>query len=143
MKTILLTLFALHVVSFTLRAEIDRNQATDILHRVLSPTTLKREAIAYLSLAPLGTGDKVVPFGDESRTFTATTSVWFGYIDVDPAAFFSHQVRYVFIDVQSGQARVVIQEWWPEVNGVPIFSRDAVKARPELRVFSTRDERPN
>lgn len=124
-------------------ADIDRAQAIDILHKVISPTNLKREVAGYLSLAPLSPGDKVVPFGDESRAFTVTTPVWFGYIDDDPSAFFVHNVRYVYIDAVTGKSRVVLQEWWPQVNDFALFSRDAVKAKPELRVFSTRDARSN
>ncbi|MFN0127447.1 MAG: hypothetical protein ACKV19_12255 [Verrucomicrobiales bacterium] len=138
--TRLLLLGILFILSpLSLNAEVTREQAIDILHRVLSPTTLKREAVAYLTLEPLKVGDTVVPFAEEARAFTVTNRAWFGYIDDDPSAFFAHSVRFVYIDLETGAAKVVVQEWWPEINGAALFSRDAVKAKPELRIFSTRD----
>jgi hypothetical protein len=124
------------------RADVTRDDAIDAVYRLLSPAALDHEAAAYLTMAPLPAGTQIVPFGDENRAVTLTKSVWFAWIDDQPDAFFVHRVRYVFIDAATGKPTSFVQRWWPEVNGVPIFSASAVQAQPELRIFSTRLLKP-
>lgn len=121
-----------------LRADITREQAIDIVNDIVSPATLDHEARAFLTLAPLEIGDRIEPFDEPDRGTTLTARSWFAWIDDDPEAFFAHKVRFVFIDASTGAVRVEAQRWWPEVNGEPPFSRDAVAANPLLRIFSTR-----
>jgi hypothetical protein len=143
MKTLQLLFAAIFLLAGPgVRADITRDDAIDVVYRLLSPATLDHEAAAYLTMTPLPAGTQIVPFGDENRAVTLTSSVWFAWIDDQPDAFFTHRVRYVFIDVATGKPTSVAQRWWPEVNGVPVFSSAAVQAQPALRIFSTRAIKP-
>lgn len=133
-----LAVFLFLAVATGLRADITREQAIEIVNGVVSPATLDHEARAFLTLTPLNIGDRIEPFDEADRGTTLTAATWFAWIDDDPEAFFAHKVRFVFIDAVTGDTKVEVHEWWPEVNGEPPFSRDVVAANPELQIFSTR-----
>ena len=65
-----------------------------------------------------------------------TAPTWFCWIDDDPTAFFEHRTRYVFIDVATGDVDVVVEGWWPELNGSPLFMTDAEWEDPDLVIYS-------
>jgi hypothetical protein len=119
-------------------AEITREQAVETILKILIPATLKGDATAYLTAAPLQAGDVVRPFQD-GRAKTIQAPTWFAYIDDEPFAFFTHSTRFVSIDVATGKTTIEVQEWWPMVNGTALFSQTQVDANPGLLVFSTRN----
>lgn len=124
--------------SMSLHADISREEAIDIVNDIVSPATLDHEARAFLTMTPLVSGSRIEPFDEPDRDTTLTAATWFAYIDDEPDAFFAHKVRFVFIDAATGKVTVKVQQWWPEIDGDPPFSRAAVAATPELRIFSTR-----
>jgi hypothetical protein len=122
---------------------LTREEAVEIMLKLVSPETLTRDLESYLTVAPLVVGDVVEPFGDTERALTLTKSVWFGWIDDRPDTFFTHKVRYVYIDLATGATEVVLQRWFPMVNDENLWGDVEVEADPTLIVFTTRGGDPD
>lgn len=103
---------------------LDREGAQDLLiEKVLAGA--QEEFVAYLCDEPLQSGDVVVAEGGTDVTpRTISEPTYFAYIDDNPVAFFEHDVRYVFIDVASGNETVVEASWWPDINNESIWESD-------------------
>ncbi|HMB92693.1 MAG TPA: GEVED domain-containing protein [Rhodothermales bacterium] len=76
-------------------------------------------ALAYLRQETLQPDDTVAPAFGETPTFTADTEQFFGWIDCEKAARFSHLGAYVFIDLEDPDDLDVYsgEVAWPEING--------------------------
>ncbi|MBU7047018.1 MAG: hypothetical protein HXS54_11350 [Theionarchaea archaeon] len=46
---------------------------------------------------------------------------WFFWIDDDPYAKYAHPVRFVFFGAESKETTVYNEEWWPVLNGTPLW----------------------
>lgn len=122
------------------RAEVTREQAKELLLAAAGGAAIDREMAVYLTSEPLEAGASIEPFINEGDPVVLTEATWFGWIDDNPSAFFSHRTRFVFIRVSDGAVTVVNQEWWPEVDEEPPFAEDETDADPSLIVQSTRHE---
>ena len=83
-------------------------------------------AIAYLTF--LDEGDSLV-IGEEKKTIKE--SVWFGFIDDFPRAFYAHPTRIVYIYALDNY-RIEDKDWYPIINGIPIWDVDDVIVSPSL-----------
>lgn len=88
--------------------------------------------VAYMMPEPLGKEDEIAPAEGES-SYTPGGDYWFIYADEDPYAQFEHKTKFIFVDVASGEMTVEDQTWWPEVNGVAIFTVED----DLIRIFSS------
>jgi len=142
MKTLLLALGLAVVCTTTGFSQITRDQAAEIVKKVVSPGTHKNDFSAYLTLSPLPSGTTIKSFGSDAPAITLTNAAWFGYIDDAPFSLFTHPTRFVLVDAQTGATEVKAEEWWPLVNGINPFRQAAVVQSPTLFLFSSRDSRP-
>ena len=126
-----------------LRADLTREEAVEIMLKLVTPETLTRDLDSYLTAAPLVAGDVVTPFVEDERARTLTKATWFGWIDDNPDAFFTHKVRYVYIDATTGATEVIVQEWFPMVNEENPWGDEEVAADPSLLVFTSRNGDPD
>lgn len=100
---------------------------------VLGPFARTKFA-AFMADRPLGDGDTVCPqvAHQESAAaeglVTLAAPTWFAFVDLVPEAKFAHDVRFVFVDAETGEVVVRNEEWWPVVNGSPIYETDLVRA---------------
>jgi len=116
---------------------LDRQQAIEIAVNIISPATIDRNVTAFMPMAPLQPGDVIHPFMEEERARTITAPTWFCWIDDDSQSFFGHDTRYVFIDATTGAVEVVVEKWWPELNGQSLFMSDAEWDDLQLVIYSS------
>lgn len=128
------------LVGGLLRADLTREEAKVIMMSVAGKGAIDREIAVYLTMNPLAAGAEVEPFLNEGDPVKLTAATWFGWIDDEPSAFFSHRVRFVYIRASDGEVTVVNHEWWPEVDGDPPFAEQEIKAKPDLVLLSSRHE---
>jgi len=108
---------------------IARQQAiTIIMEEVIRPNTLDHDILAFLSIDPLKSGDRVNEASEDTEAINIDTLTWFAWINDDPTAEFAHTTRYVFVDAMDGAVNVLEREWWPLVNDELIF-----QTREELK----------
>jgi len=121
---------------------VSRDQAINIAYNVMVPATLDHSVTAFLGMMPLNAGDTLVPAFTEGRQYTFSGPTWFCWINDDSQSLFEHPTRYLFIDAATGSTSVVIERWWPVLNGIPLFMSDAELADPNLVIYSCihRDE---
>jgi hypothetical protein len=83
------------------------------------------ESIAYVCDAPLQSGDVVAAkAGKDITPHTMGGPTYFAFIDDEPNAFFSHDVRYVFIDAATGVTAVAEASWWPDIGNVSMWESE-------------------
>jgi len=128
------------VAAAAARTRLTREQVIAIiLGQVIKPDSLKEDLLAFLGREALKPGDKVRQAFDSTET-EITRPTWFAWLDDDFTAEFGHPMRYVFVDASTGEVTVQNAEFWPVVNGEPIW-----QTREELAgdrfVFFERPER--
>ncbi len=79
----------------------------------------------YDQLLPKGT--RVQPAfvleGKESPVLVCKNPCWLFFVDEDPRAHFAHSVRIVLLDAVTGEQQAIETDWWPHIDGIPIFSK--------------------
>jgi len=115
---------------------LTREDATRVLlNEIIVPATLNQTLTAFLVKEPLQPGDRVESFmGAPMKVIAAPT--WFAWLNDDPEGFFAHDTRFVFIDVQSGKVDIAKSEWWPVLNGEPLFMSDEEMTDLDLIIYS-------
>ena|GEM_PF-1841255 len=66
---------------------------------------------------------------------TCESDCWLFMIDEAPGAHFGHGVQIVLVDAWTGEVDITETEWWPVVNGVPLFDTIEKRLDPETIVF--------
>lgn len=121
---ICLSLLALFLSLPAMGEVMTRDEAIRIVvERIIDPTTLDHDVMAFLTLKPLAVGDQVAPLGFPEETETVSVPTWFAWIDDEPDAEFGHATRFVFIDADSGEIRILEKEWGPVLNDVQVLWR--------------------
>jgi hypothetical protein len=87
--------------------------------------------------------------GDETK-FEFTDTTWFTWVDLMPAAKFTHPTVYIFVSADK-KIRVEDGGWWPELDGkiilygedpyeikfpVDIYSETGISQDPEVKVYA-------
>jgi hypothetical protein len=91
----------------------------------------------HIQLLPKGTRVQpaFVPEGKEPSGTECKNPCWLFFIDEDPRAHFAHPVRIVLIDSMTGEQQVISTEWWPLIDGKPIFSTVKERSDPKTIIF--------
>jgi hypothetical protein len=121
---------------------ISRDQAVQILlTQVIPSLPVPENALAFAVREPLDKSAELRP----AKTLLAGTiegatpgaeppvNCWFFMVDPTPEKAWAHLVRYVFIDSRTGEVTTQIQEWYPVLNGAPLWvSVQDRKISPDL-----------
>lgn len=76
----------------------------------------------YQDLFPAGSEVRPAsPDAGHDQAVTCQNACWLTMIDKDPLAHFAHPVEIVTVDSVTGEMKRIEAEWWPEVNGLPVF----------------------
>ena len=104
-----------------------------VLAEVIIPSD-DHPMVARIWTTPLSTGDELRgSFDDESRRTPAPE--WFVWIDDAPGAFFSHPVRYIFVDRATGSIEVREASEVPLLNDEPMWDTPDDFANSSYIVF--------
>jgi hypothetical protein len=93
---------------------ISEEQAKNVMISILSEHP-DHSAIAYLAYV----GKEDIVMVDEEE-ITESKPMWLGFIDDLPGGLYEHPTRFVFI-YTSTDDETVESEWYPTINGVPIW----------------------
>ncbi len=90
-----------------------------LLDKVIKPSSLADgdAVIAFTRKHPLNKNTRVAPYRKRGKSVRLKRKAWFFWVDDEPKAQFEHNTRYVFIDAETGDVRVVKNKWWPTING--------------------------
>jgi hypothetical protein len=87
----------------------------------------------------LAKGTRVQPAfvqeGKELPMVVCENPCWLFFIDENPAAHFAHPVRIVLLDSKTRQHKIIETEWWPIIDGKPIFSKVKERSDPKTIIF--------
>lgn len=53
---------------------------------------------------------------DHNVPFATADRVWLAWVDTEPESRFGHLTKWVLINAESGAARTIHQDWWPELR---------------------------
>ena len=115
---------------------VTRPDAIETILDIIVPANLDHNVTAFLGMLPLQAGDVIRSSDAPERQRTMTADTWFCWIDDNPQAFFEHNTTYVIIDVATGGVDVIVEGWWPELNGSPLFMTDAEWEDPDIVIYS-------
>ncbi len=91
----------------------------------------------YDQLLPKGT--RVQPAfvleGKESPVLVCKNPCWLFFVDEDPRAHFAHSVCIVLLDAVTGEEQVIKTDWWPHIDGIPIFSKVSERSDAKTIIF--------
>lgn len=73
--------------------------------------------------------------GQRSKRMVAQNPSWLFMIDEMPGAHFAHPVRLVLVDASTGARQEIETDWWPKVNDVQLFDKEALRTDPALTTF--------
>ena len=109
-------------------AQVTRDGAIAIIHKQILAALPANGFPAYCPYELLNAGDVVVPavvddgVDPATVTMTAANPSWFFFVDLNPVSSFSHAVKYALVDAVTGKVSSVNADWWPAINGVPIYA---------------------
>ena len=86
----------------------------------------------------LGAGSRVEPFsprGEHTESLVCRGTCRLFFVDRSPAAHFAHRTMIVLYDEESGSIQSLDTEWWPMVDGEPVFHHLELRLDPETIVF--------
>lgn len=91
--------------------------------------TLMENSIAFLHETPVYPSDAVGPYtftpltGDtlSYNPYTLEEKSWFFWVDDAPCAKYAHPTRFIFIGVKTRSITIYQEEWWPVLNGRPLW----------------------
>ncbi len=115
---------------------LTREEAIEIVFDVIVPPSPDHDVTAFLGMDMLSAGDVIGPFAHEERSRAIAGATWFCWINDNPQAFFQHNTRYVFIDAETGDVEVIVEGWWPELNGDSIFMSDEAWESADTIIYS-------
>jgi hypothetical protein len=91
----------------------------------------------YGQLLPPGT--EIEPAGpvetDEPLQLVCENQCWLFFIDELPLAHFGHPVQIVLLDAETRELMSIQTEWWPLINGTPVFDKIGNRTDPETIIF--------
>ncbi len=101
-----------------------------VIDEVVQPATEDQRLLLFRHPDLLREGDRVLPgirfLPDGSVAdlggLTAAAISYFYWIDDAPGARFAHDTRFVLVDAVSGDVTTADEQWWPELNGVDLFT---------------------
>jgi hypothetical protein len=123
---------------------VPRVHATEILiDQVVQPFWEQAEqskglrTTQYIELLPKGTyvQPAFTQVSDELPELYCENDSWLFMIDELPGAHFAHPVQIVLVDAETGESQGILAEWWPEVDGTPIFDTIEKREDPGRIVF--------
>ncbi|MEK6954991.1 MAG: thrombospondin type 3 repeat-containing protein [Candidatus Micrarchaeota archaeon] len=84
--------------------------------------------------------DKVLAAGDaissaKESGFKVGRKYLFFFIDEEPFSRFSHPVKYVFVEPETGRYFVMDEDWWPTVNGKQYWASFDERLSKELIAY--------
>ncbi|MGD8568513.1 MAG: CARDB domain-containing protein [Gammaproteobacteria bacterium] len=84
-------------------------------------------ALQYDQLLPAGTQIQPARVPDNKKSakteIVCKNRCWLFFIDQDPAAHFAHPVTIVVLDAKTGDQQIIKAEWWPSIDGKPVFNK--------------------
>lgn len=91
----------------------------------------------YGELLPKGArvGPAFTPEGKEPLFIVCEHPCWLFFIDEQPGAHFAHPGRIVLLDAVTGEEKVIQTDWWPQVDGKPIFDKVGERDDPKTIIF--------
>ncbi|MFC1870980.1 CARDB domain-containing protein [Chloroflexota bacterium] len=91
----------------------------------------------YIELLPKGTHVQpaFTPEGAGLPELYCENDSWLFMIDELPGAHFAHPVQIVLVDADTGVSQGIQAEWWPEVDGKPVFDMVEKREDPGRIVF--------
>ena len=99
---------------------VGRDQAINIAR-----SRFTEDALVTASLNPLPAGTTVVPADGSLAARVSPSDEWFLMVNPQPFSMYSHPVEYLFVNSNTGQLTSVPAEYYPLVNGEPMW--DAIK----------------
>jgi hypothetical protein len=73
--------------------------------------------------------------GQPIKKLVAKNPSWLFMIDESPGAHFAHPVKLVLVDRTTGERQEMEADWWPKVNNVQLFDKEAIRTDPSLTTF--------
>jgi hypothetical protein len=92
------------------------------------PMLLPKNSQISAALPRIGGGEHIL-------AFTFPNPCWLHMIDKDPDAHFAHPVEIVPVDAITGEVNSIKAEWWPEVDGSPVFNTLEIRTDPEQTIL--------
>ena len=136
MKRVICSLLFLLLSQLMIAQNFTREDAIKkAIFEIIVPPNLDHPVTAFITKLPLQPGDIVKPFLD-GKEKVISRPTWFVWINDNPESFFAHKTRYLFINAESGQHEVSIEEWWPELNGESLFMSDEERLDLNLIIYS-------
>ena len=119
-------------------AGIDKDGAIAILvSKIIKPAAAYKLISAFMLSEPLQNGDVVT--SESGQRYPIDGDTWFIFIDDEPLAFFAHDARYVFIDVQTGSYDVKDETWPPEINNISMWDTQRLGRGHIIALYSVLD----
>lgn len=139
MKTLCWLTFLSCLLSLTPLAQaLTKREVLVILaENTLRPSTSEDPLSILMTSAPLATGIIEPQAGTTPEIDVAQVSgnpQWFAFVDLEPGAFFEHDVLYVFIDDVTGEINSLPALDWPLIDGVPMED-DVSPGGKLIRIF--------
>lgn len=71
----------------------------------------------------------------EKEVLECKNSCWLFFLDEDPLAHFAHPVRIILVDAVTGEQQELATDWWPQIDGNPIFDKIKERSDPKNVIF--------
>ncbi len=116
-----------------------------VIDQVVQPATLDHNALVFRHPVLLQTGQQVLPGftgGAGDGGLTAASASYLYWVDDRPGAQFEHDSRFVLVDAETGAVTVSSEQWWPELDGLDLFTDEAEYWNPARWVFSRLEPNP-
>ena len=99
-------------------------EAVEIIINDVIPAAVPEGAtyICQRMIESLPAGSTIVEYAPSgpktaAQVLTVDRESYFFYLDLAPASFYSHPVKYIVVDKESGDFGVTDASWWPVING--------------------------
>jgi hypothetical protein len=146
MKRVIVLLAVLAVCALPARAVAGPASEQDVVRALIEALAVggAQEYVAYLVPCPLAEGTVITSAGGKGYGYVLEERKWFAFIDDEPCAFFAHPVRYAFIDVESGEVKLVDDSWRPTIAGNDLWSMgDLIEIYPSTGWIEAVDDSPS
>jgi len=98
--------------------QISREEAVQIVLDEVIGSADNQSIVARMWHEPLSAGAVISnEFADDGEGRVSNGSEWFVWIDDEPLAFYSHSVRYVYVNETTGEVKVEEADEAPTLNG--------------------------
>ena len=146
MKRVIVLLVVLAVCALPALAAASPLSEQDVVRALIEALDVgdAQEYVAYLVPCPLAKGTIITSDGGKWYGYVLEEQKWFAFIDDEPCAFFEHPVRYAFIDVESGEVKLVDDGWPPTIAGIDLWSMgDLIEIYPSTGWTEAVDDSPS